>query len=147
MVQLASASGAITVVDRAEPRPWSPGPVLTTLERALDVDDLEWCDAALRRRLRRHRRRVVSSCVRELRAGSRVLMDEWRRQAAARADYSGPDPVMQRLAIEALLVGIEGLATWTITLGLPQPSGGSAIVARMRSLVVPVQPLLASQHV
>jgi hypothetical protein len=139
MVQQASASPVIPFVDRCEPEPWTPGPIFRTLERALDVHDFNWADLGpSQRELRRHRRQVVSCCVEELRSGAKGLMEDWRRQAAARADYSGPDPVLQMLAIHGLLLVVEAQATWTLTLGMPAPAGMT--IEKLRSMIQPLQP-------
>jgi hypothetical protein len=136
MVPMANVSPAIPVVDREDPRPWSPGPVFAALERALDLEDLEWCEPDFRPQLRRNRRHVVSCCVQELRQGTRFIMDEWRTHAAARGDFSGPDPVLQMLALRALLLGVECLATWTLTWGQPQPRLARLGLLRLRHLTV-----------
>jgi hypothetical protein len=135
MVRLADASHTIPVADRSEPRPWSPGPVFAALERALDVEDLAWVkDDDLRRALRRGRRKVVTSCVQELRVGAREAMNQWRNHAAARSDYSGPDPLLQMLALQTLLLALEVTATWTLTWGMPGFSWGAfAATGRLRA--------------
>lgn len=142
MVQLANASHTMPVEDRCETSPWSPDPIFKTLERAFDPHDLSWCEArcdtGALRKLRRCRRHVVSLCVTELRRHATLAMDDWRTRAAAKADYSGPDPFLQMMAIQALLLAVDALAVWVFTLGLPHPAATNAALARLRESLQPL---------
>ena len=64
-------------------------------------------------------------------------MEDWRKRAAAHADYSGPDPLLQMAQIHGLLFAVEALATWTLTLGLPQPMEMKKLLAGIQAVLEP----------